>query len=65
MNHESLIRHLSDYAETMIKDLPEHLARSYLRGCIPYWRNVYGQDVSKQMALIIAEKFKRRASAAA
>lgn len=65
MNHDTLIRYLSEYAETMIKDLKTEHARSYLRGCIPYWRDVYGPDVAKQMGRIIADKFEKRANAAA
>lgn len=65
MNHDAIIRHLSDYAETMIKDLKPDHARSYLRSCIPVWREAYGQDVANQIGRIIADKFARRANAAA
>jgi len=62
MNHDTIIRHLSYYADLMIKDLREPHARSYLRGCIPIWRTHYGEDVAKQMGEIIKSKFKGRAS---
>lgn len=57
MNHDTLIRHLSDYAETMIKDLKPDHARSYLRGCIPVWRDAYGTDVSREIGEIIRQRF--------
>lgn len=57
MDHSTLIRHLSDYASTMIKDLKPDHARRYLRSCIPFWREHYGEDVARQMGLIIKQKF--------
>lgn len=59
MNHSDLIRHLTYYADLMIKDLREPHARRYLRGCIPVWREAYGDDVSKQMGQIILEKLNK------
>lgn len=56
MNHETIIRHLTAYAETMIRDLKPDHARSYLRGCIPIWREHYGDDVARQMGQIIKLK---------
>lgn len=65
MNHDAIIRHLTYYADLMIKDLREDHARSYLRGCIPVWRESYGEDVAAQMGRIIAQRFRERASHAA
>lgn len=57
MNHSTLIRHLTYYADLMIKDLPEKDARSYLRGCIPVWKEHYGDDVAREMGQIIRQRF--------
>ncbi len=57
MNHDTLIRHLTYYADLMIKDLREPHARRYLRGCIPVWRDAYGTDVSREMGEIIRQRF--------
>ena len=57
MNHDTLIRHLTYYADLMIKDLREPHARRYLRGCIPVWREAYGADVSREMGEIIRQRF--------
>lgn len=56
MNHDTLIRHLTSYSETMIKDLKPDHARSYLRGCIQVWREAYGADVADQMTAIIRKR---------
>lgn len=56
MNHDALIRHLSDYASSIIAHLPRNMAISCLRGNIPYWREVYGADVAAQMGQIIKRK---------
>ncbi len=60
MNHDTLIRHLSDYATTMLKDLGTEHGRRYLRGCIPVWRDAYGEDVARQMGQIIKAKLEQR-----
>lgn len=65
MNHDTLIRHLTYYADLMIKDLREPHARSYLRGCITIWREHYGEDLAREMGLIIAMRFKDCANDAA
>lgn len=56
MNHDTLIRHLTYYAELMLKDLRQDHARRYLRGCIKVWREAYGADVADQMAAIIRKR---------
>jgi hypothetical protein len=59
MNHDALIRHLTHYADLMIKDLLEQHARSYLRGCIPVWREHYGTDVAREMGQLIKVKLEK------
>lgn len=65
MNHDALIRHLTYYADLMIKDLRDQHARSYLRGCILVWRNAYGDDVAAQMSAVISKRLFDRANHAA
>lgn len=65
MNHDALIRHLTYYADLMIKDLRDQHARRYLRSCIPVWRDAYGDDVAAQMAAVIGKRFMDRANDAA
>lgn len=57
MNHDTLIRHLTYYADLILKDLRRDHARSYLRGCIPVWRESYGADVAREMGQIIRLRF--------
>lgn len=56
MNHDDLIRHLSYYSDQMIRDFGRDHGRRYLRGCIPVWRDAYGNDLAVQMGLIIKQK---------
>lgn len=56
MNHDDLIRHLTYYSELMIRDLGKDYGRRYLRGCIPVWREAYGDDLAGHMGKIIKQK---------
>lgn len=61
MNHDTLIRHMSRHTKMMIDDLGVKEARGLLRRCVVFWRDRYGQDVAKEMGLIIAKQLKERA----
>lgn len=53
MNHETIIRHLSYYANLMIKDLGAKSARGYLSQCITLWHECYGEAVATEMRMTI------------
>lgn len=61
MNHDTLIRHMSRHTKMMIDDFGVKEARGLLRRCVVFWRERYGQDVAKEMGLIIAKQLKDRA----
>lgn len=54
---QTIIGHLSRFAESQIRDLGKRGARSYLRRCIAHWREHYGDDLAADMERRIRAMF--------
>lgn len=51
-----IIDHLTHYADQMLKSMPAHVARPYLKRCVIMTRDEYGERVAKDLAAFIGQK---------
>lgn len=59
MNHNDLIRHLTCYVDTSIKDFGQKYGRQYLDRSLAMWREVYGQAIAEHMKSIINTRLEK------